>query len=418
VRRWLRLARAPANPLRFLTDLSRTEGDVARVRIGPVKVWLLTHPDDVERMLTDSSGRLSKGKSVEGAKRLLGEGLLTSAGEHHDRQRPLVGRAFQAETLAAMATPTIVRLTTAVADTWQPGQTIDAFEEMGRLALDVIATVALGDEDGRLRGVVGGAFDAFDGLALPFLTPLARVPLPSNRRFAEARRRVDAALADLIAERRRHPSEDLVSVLAGTGMSDQEVRDEVMNLFSGHKSVAVALTWALYLLAQHPDALDRTEPRLVLAEAMRMYPPVWVVPRKVGGEGWTTADGTTVPAGTMVVVSTWVTHRDPRFHPDPERFDPERFLPEASAGRHPFAYFPFGGGPRSCIGQPLAWLEGSTVLATLAARWRFRVDPRHTVRLAPKVTLRPKHGVHLIVERRERESSSDDEARDGERRTA
>lgn len=403
MRRWLRLARAPADPLRFLTDLSRAEGDVARIKVGPVEAWLLTHPDDVERVLTDGSGRLSKGRGVEGPKRLLGEGLLTSEGEHHDRQRPLVRQAFDPETLATVATPTIVQHAGAVADTWQPGRAIDVFVEMQRLALDVIADVALG-QDGRLRDAVGGAFDAFDDLILPFLAPLARLPLPSNRRFAEARQRVDAALADLIDERRRQPAEDLVSVLVQTGMPGSAVRDEIMNLFSGHKSVAVALTWALYLVAQHPGALAGTDPRLVLAEATRLYPPVWVLLRKVGDRGWATANGTEIRPGALVIVSSWVTHRDPRFHPDPDRFDPDRFLPESSATRHPYTYFPFGGGPRSCIGEPLAWLEGSTVLATLTERWQFRIDPRHEVELAPRVTLRPKSGVRLVVDRRSNSS--------------
>ena len=187
MRRWLRLVRAPANPLRFLTDLSRTEGDVARVvKVGPVEAWLLTHPDDVERVLTDRSGRLTKGKGVEAAKQLLGEGLLTSEGEYHDNQRPLVGRAFDPDKLASVATPTIVRHARALADTWPPGGTIDAFAEMQRLALDVIAQVALGQDEG-LRDAVGGAFDAFDQLTLPFFAPMARLPLRTNRRFAEAR---------------------------------------------------------------------------------------------------------------------------------------------------------------------------------------------------------------------------------------
>jgi cytochrome P450 len=164
--------------------------------------------------------------------------------------------------------------------------------------------------------------------------------------------------------------------------------------------VAVALTWALYLVAQHPAVSEGTDPRLLLAEAMRLYPPVWVLARKVGGEGWTTTDGTNIPARALVLVSAWVTHRDPRFHADPERFDPNRFLPESSAARHAFSYFPFGGGRRGCVGEPLAWLEGSTVLATLIGRWRFRVDPRYEVVLAPRVTLRPKDGVRLLVERR------------------
>jgi len=399
VRSWLRLVRAPANPLRFLTELSRAEGDVARIKVGPVEAWLLSHPDDVERVLTDGSGRLTKGRGVEGPKRLLGEGLLTSEGEHHERQRPLVAEAFDLGLLERVAMPRIVRHSRALSDTWSPGGTIEAFGEMQRLALDVIAQIALGEEGPR-RDAVGGAFDAFDKLALPFFAPLARLPLPSNRRFAEARERVDAMLAELIAERRRHPGEDLVSVLVGTGMSEVAVRDEVMNLFSGHKAVAVALTWALYLVAQHPAVLDRTEPRLVMAEAMRLYPPVWVLVRKVGSRGWTTVDGTAIRPGALVTLSPWVTHRDPRFHQDPDRFEPDRFLPEPSAARHPYAYFPFGGGPRGCIGEPLAWLEGSTVLATLTERWRLRRDPRHTVGLAPRVTLRPRDGVRLVVERR------------------
>jgi cytochrome P450 len=399
VRSWLRLVRAPADPLRFLTDLSRTDGDVARIKVGPVEAWLLTHPDDVERVLTDRSGRLTKGRGVEGPKRLLGDGLLTSEGEHHERQRPLVAEAFDPRLLERVAIPSIVRHSQALSDTWSSGGTIEAFAEMQRLALDIVAHIVLG-EDGPKRDTVANAFDAFDDLVLPFVTPLARLPLPSNRRFAEARRRVDTMLADLVAKRRRQPADDLVSVLVGTGMSDAAVRDEVMNLFSGHKAVAVALTWALYLVAQDPAVLDRTEPRLVLAEAMRLYPPVWVLVRKVGSGGWTTAGGTAIRPGALVIVSPWVTHRDPRFHPDPQRFDPDRFLPQPSGAGHPYAYVPFGGGPRGCVGEPLAWVEGSTVLATLTEQWRLRLDPRHEVRLAPRVTLRPRDGVRLVVERR------------------
>lgn len=403
MRSWLRLVRAPADPLRFLTDLSRTGGDVARIKVGPAEAWLLTHPDDIERVLTDRSGRLTKGRGVEGPKRLLGEGLLTSEGEHHRRQRPLVQEAFQQGLLERLAMPRIVQHTQALSDTWSPGGTIEAFAEMQRLALDVVAHVVLGDA-GPKRDTVGRAFDAFDDLVLPFVAPLARLPLPSNRRFTETRRRVDAMLAALIAERRLRPADDLVSVLVGTGMPDAAVRDEVMNLFSGHKAVAVALTWALCVVAQHPAVADRTEPRLVAAEAMRLYPPVWVLIRKVGREGWTTVGGTAVRRGALIIISPWVTHRDPRFHPDPERFDPDRFLPQASAARHPYAYLPFGGGPRGCVGEPLAWMEGSTVIATLTERWRLRLDPRHEVGLAPRVTLRPRSGVRLVVERRSNDS--------------
>lgn len=391
---WLRLARAPVDPLRFLTDLSRTEGDVARVRVGPLVAWLLSHPDDVERVLTDTSGRLSKGKGVEGPKRLLGEGLLTTEGELHDRRRPLVEQAFNPDALQARATAHVERHAAALADRWQPGQTIDAFDEMRRLALTVGVQVFLG-EAGPAAAAVGAAFDSFDRLTLPFVAPVGRLPLPSNRRFEVARREVDRVLADLTEARRRQPGDDLASVLVATGMPDGAVRDEVMNLFSGHKSVGVALTWVLYLLAQHPDALDRAEPRQVVAESMRLYPPIWVLARKVQGSPWTTVDGTAIEPGAMVIVSAWVTHRDPRFHDDPERFDPGR-----PAAAHPYAYFPFGGGPRGCVGEALAWLELTTVLATLGWRWRFRVAPGQEVELAPRVTLKPKRGVPLVVERR------------------
>jgi cytochrome P450 len=421
------LARAPSRPLQFLTDLSREYGDVAPIRFGPIEAVLLTHPEHVAQALEGSDGALSKGRAVEGPKRLLGDGLLTSEGAHHGRQRLAVEPAFAADTLARGAA-VITGHAERARERWAPGQTIDAFEELGRLAHATAVGVITGEDvdtpSGRRFGeTIADAFDAFDRLPLSFIPAAGRLPIPANDRFRAARRDLDEQLLSLLARRRFEPQSDLLSAILQAseehgGASDVAIRDEVVNLFSGHKSVAVALTWSLYLLARHPELQDRVSAevealgriptaedigrlagtRAHLAEAMRLFPPVWVLARKAS-----TAyeiGGRTFRKGAFVLVSAWVTHRDGRFFPDPRRCDPSRFHPGADPDRPRFAYFPFGGGPRSCVGEPLAWLEGTLVLAMLVQRWRFRTDLTQRVQLAPRVTLKPKDGVRLVVDPR------------------
>jgi cytochrome P450 len=271
----------------------------------------------------------------------------------------------------------------------------------------------------------------FGYLMLPFSELLEKLPLPPRRRFERARARLDAVIYRIIEEHRREGRDrgDLLSTLLHavdeegdrTGMTDEQLRDEVMTIFlAGHETTANALSWTWYLLSQHPEVEAKLHaelaevlagrpptaedfPRLrytemVVAESMRLYPPAWAVGRlaledhEVGGY--------LIPRGALVLVSQYVMHRDPRFFPDPERFDPERFTPEAKSARPQFSYFPFGGGPRRCIGEGFAWMEGVLILATLARRWRLRLVPGTDVRTEPRITLRPKGGIQMSVNRK------------------
>jgi cytochrome P450 len=254
-------------------------------------------------------------------------------------------------------------------------------------------------------------------------------PTPHNQRLRAARAQLDATVYRIIAERRQSGEDrgDLLSVLlrtrdqdVGGFMTDQQVRDEAMTLFlAGHETTANALTWTWYLLAQHPDvearlhaevdALGHGLPtaadlprlaytRMVLAESMRLYPPAWGMGRRALAD--VQIGGYTIPAGSLVLVSPYVTQRDARFFPDPGRFDPERWTTEAQAARPRFAYFPFGGGARQCIGEQFAWTEGILALATISRRWRLRLVPGHPVALHPLITLRPRHGMRMTVHER------------------
>ena len=265
---------------------------------------------------------------------------------------------------------------------------------------------------------------------LPFAERLDWLPLPHMLRFRRAKAQLDGIIYRLIQERRAGGDRgDLLSLLLlaqdaegdGTGMTDLQLRDEAMTLLlAGHETTANALTWTWYLVSQHPaverelhEELDRTlggrapsaddlpdlpYTRRVLSEAMRLYPPAWVVGRRAVID---CEVGThTVPSGALVFVSQWVTHRDPRFFVDPERFDPERWTQEAASARPKFSYYPFGAGPRVCIGEQFAWMEGVLVLATLARHWRLRLVPGHPVAPQAIVTLRPKFGMRMTVQRR------------------
>jgi len=321
-------------------------------------------------------------------------------------------------------------------DRWRAGTTIDAHQEMMALTLAIVGKTLFDADVEHEAAEIGAAlattFESFHfGFFLPFGELLERLPLPATLRFRKARARLDATIYRLIEERRRAGGDrgDLLSMLLlaqdtegdGGRMTDLQLRDEAMTIFlAGHETTANAMTWTWYLLSQHPDVEARVHAeidaalgsrlpgaddlpllpytRMVLAESMRLYPPAWIVGRRALGPF--EANGYTIPARSIVLLSQYTMHRDARWFPDPERFDPERFTPERQADRPKFAYFPFGGGPRVCIGEQFAWMEGLILLATIAQRWRLRLVPDHPIALQPIITLRPKHGIRMIVEAR------------------
>jgi cytochrome P450 len=309
----------------------------------------------------------------------------------------------------------------------------DLSVQMSRLTLAIVArTLFSANVDSEADGV-GAALNEvlkmFELILLPYSDWIEKLPLPPIRRFHRARALLDSIIYRLISERRsagNRDQGDLLSMLLaaqdedGGVMTDQQIRDEALTIFvAGHETTAVAITWAWYLLSQNPGAEARLYaeidqvldgrlptfedlPRLryttsVFAETLRLYPPAWGIGRR------TLADfdlaGFTIPSGSIVAVSPWVVHRDPRWFPEPLKFSPERWLTE-DAARPKFAYFPFGGGARVCIGERFAQAEGVLLLATLAQRWRFRLEPGHRVETRPLITLRARYGMRMIAESR------------------
>ncbi len=429
------------NPLRFLERMARDYGDVSVVRLGNRRVHLLNHPDLVKDLLVTEHRRFHKGRGLELAKHLLGEGLLTSEGDFHRRQRRLAQPAFHQQRLALYAAA-MVEHAERTSERWArlaartpTSPILDLHQEMMRLTLGIVGKTLFGTEVEDQAHEIGQAITTSMELfrsftTLPFASLLERLPLPSTWRFLKARARLDATIYRLIAARRTAAEDrgDLLSMLlfaqdeeGSGGMSDQQVRDEAMTIFlAGHETTANALTWTWYLLSQHPDVEGRVHAELdqvldgrpagaedlsrlgytwrVLAESMRLYPPAWVIGRRAIAD-YEVANYR-VPKGSIVLVSQWVMHRDPRFFPDPGRFDPDRWTDEARAARPRLAYFPFGAGPRICIGEQFAWMEGVLLLATLARRWRPRLAPGHRVGLQPSITLRPLGGMKMVLEPR------------------
>jgi cytochrome P450 len=313
---------------------------------------------------------------------------------------------------------------------WVEGQASDVEADMNALTHAVVVRAIFGvDVDdpaaGPLPGALREATEAYYRLPLPFSRAVARLPLPANRRYDWARARIDEIVREMIATRRSGSvGDDLLSrmVHGGDGsLSDLEVRDEAVTLFlPGRKPLATALTWTWYLLSQNPEAEGRLhaeldsalggrEPgpedlerlpftRMVFLEAMRLYPPAWIVLRKARTDH--RIRGYRVPGGASIVASHYVVQHDPRFHRDPERFDPDRWSPESSGPDPSEAWFAFGGGHRRCIGEWLARMEGAQVIAFIARRWRLRLEPGHPVEPWPKVTLIPRHGMRMIPEAR------------------
>jgi cytochrome P450 len=425
------------NRIRFLEDAARRYGDVVRFSVGPVSFALLNHPDYVRDVLVTRHRLFHKGLGLERARMLLGDGLLTSEDDRHLRQRRLMQPAFHRERVAAYA-DTMVRCAERRQRQWRDRETLDVAREMASLTL-AIAGQTLFDADVEqeapdIGDALNAALSSFTVAMLPFGDRLSRLPIPPARRFHAARARLDAIIYRLIAERRAAGAQgrDLLSLLVaardvdgdGTGMSDEQIRDEAVTLIlAGHETTANALAWTWHLLAGNPgaeqrlhDEVDRvcsgerlpvaqdlpqlTFTRAVLAEAMRLYPPAYLLGRRALVDYDVPGTDYRLPARTVVLVSPYLLHRDARFWESADSFCPERWLDKESATPHRYAYFPFGAGPRICIGEQFAWMEGTLVLAALARHWRFERQPGHAIELQPIVTLRPRHGLPMVAQRR------------------
>lgn len=419
--------------LGFLTQLFSRYGDAVSFRAGIRRFYLFYHPDTVREVLVTHDDCFIKGPALRQAKNMLGNGLLTSEGDFHKRQRRLSQPAFHTQRVGAYVSA-MTHFAAAMAARWQDGQAIDIHEQMMRLTLSVVAKTLFDADVESDVAEIGQAMDVsvrmFKRAMVPFGQLLNKLPLPSNFKFWKARRLLFGKIAEFIAQRRAGGVDrgDLLSMLLrasdtegdGSGMDDLQLRDECITLFTaGHETTANALSFTWYLLARHPDAeaamyaeirevlqgrlpTGDDVPRLVytravLAESMRLYPPAWAIGREVKTQ--CRIGSYVLKPGAVVLLSQWVTHRMERFWPDAGRFDPGRWIGKSDRPR--YAYFPFGGGARACIGESFAWMEAILLLATLAQRWRVEVVEEGPLKLLPAITLRPMDGIRGRVHARE-----------------
>ena len=431
------LPRFRRDPFALLLDATRESGDVVRLEF-PGQGWLLlSRPDHVEHVLKDNRANYVKG--YDKARVLLGNGLVMNEGGAWLRQRRLMQPAFHRRRLERFA-GTMVGEAEGTMEAWEghasAGRAVDVGREMTLLTQRVIVKTMFGSSVGTRGEKIAGAFDAaMRGIEFRSTLPLwtSRLPLPVNRRFGEALTTVEEEVSRVIGERRERADDggqdrdDLLGMLleardeeTGRGMEDRQVRDEVMGIYlAGHESTAVLLTWAWYLLSKHPEAARRVREevadvlgdrapgvgdlpnlvytRMVIDETLRLYPSAWVLVRKALKDD--EIGGCHVPAGSMLFVCPYVTHRREDLWENPEGFDPERFAPGRGDGRQRYAYYPFAGGPRQCIGQNFALMEATLIVASIARRYRLDLVPGQTVKPLPRGTLRPNSAVRMVPRR-------------------
>ncbi|HZI11286.1 MAG TPA: cytochrome P450 [Myxococcus sp.] len=432
------LPAARKDVLRFLREATRQYGDVVRYRLATMTSHLIVHPDGVRQVLADNAKNYTKDHfSYRLVSRVAGNGLLTSQGSFWLRQRRLAQPAFHRQRIAAMAEG-MTRTAAEVRERWEApasrGEPVVMVEEMMRLTLTIVGQALFGTSVGAQAEVIGSAFNVLSEQTVTRFRTFRLLPpvLPTryDRDFRQAKNLLRGAVMELIAERRRRSEDtgDLLSMFmlakdeeTGEVMNDEQLCDEVLTmLVAGHETTATALSWVWALLDGHPEAeaklhaeldtvlggrLPTVEDvprlaytRMVVEEAMRLYPPAYIWSRAVKEDD--VIGGFRIPAGTSVDISPYVTHRHPDFWERPDEFLPERFSPEASAQRPRYAYFPFSGGPRQCIGNSFAMMEAQLILATLAQRFRPRRLPGHELVPEPLITLRPKGGLPMRLERR------------------
>ncbi|HEX2500140.1 MAG TPA: cytochrome P450 [Methylomirabilota bacterium] len=415
--------------LGFLAASAATYGDVVRLELG-APTYLVSHPDDLRYILLSNSDNYAKTHRIVGrrGRRFFGDGIVTVGGLAHQRQRRLLQPAFHKDAIEPFAALMVREAETRLAR-WRDGAEVDLNADILDLTQRIMMRVLLSRESEAEVARFARAINQRRRhqeylLGRVFPIPDA-VPTRSNRAYRRASREIDAIIAGAVRRRRDAGPEpgDMLSMLVharyddGSGMSDRQIRDEARTLaIGGYETLAEALCWTWYALAMSPAAeatmaveaaaLPADRPpgvadlprlgycRMALAEGMRLYPPTWIFVR-VAQSSDVLPSGVRVPAGAKVYVSQWVIHRNPRYYPDPQRFDPERFRPDARSARPRFVYIPFGGGRRLCIGEEFAWLEGVLLLACVARRFRLDLMPGQVIEPDPNVTLRPKRGIRM-----------------------
>jgi cytochrome P450 len=422
------------DPLAFLTGIAERHGDIANFRLGGIEVFFVRHPDYIREVLITQRTSFTMSPLRAKLNAVVGEGLFTSRGELHARQRRLIQPVFRKSRIEAYADQ-MAELSQRMRGEWQPGAEIDITEEMMKLTM-LIAARALFDHDiendaEAVSRNVGTVLEFFTRLSSPLLKLSLQLPLPSSLRFKRAVRDLDRVIYRMI-ERRRNlqgAGKDLLSLLmqakddeTNVQMTEKQLRDEILTLLiAGHETTANLLAWTLWLVAQRPEADARLHAeaksllagragfaaadcdrmgyaRMVILEGLRLYPPGWFIGRSAQAD--LQLGGYTVPKGTVVMMSQYVMHRDARFFDEPERFKPERWEGDFQERLPRGAYFPFSAGDRHCIGEGFAWQEALLILATLVERWKFELVPGQDIRPRPSVTLRPDGPIKMVLHAR------------------
>jgi cytochrome P450 len=424
----------PIDPIVFFERLKRDFGSIASYRVGRQKVVFLADAELIREVLVVQNDNFVKGEPVRRTKMLIGNGMITAENADWRSQRQAAQPAFHRQRIKRYADE-MVELALVTREQIVPGGPFDLALVLQQLALKVVAKTLFNsdlEEEARIVAhEINNIMDVYNFMmVLPAPQLLLHFPFPQVLAFHKARRRVDEIVNRMIEEHVHSPKRDCGDLLSMmiAAMPDvesdagrQQLRDQVVTIFlAGYETTANALAWTFRLLGEHADVeqklLDEVDAvlgartatmddvtrlkytEMVLAESMRLYPPAWAQVRQALqdfklGEYF-------LPAGTTVLMSQWIMHRDEAFYPGALRFDPERFSPEAKAGRPKFAYFPFGGGARQCIGEAFAWMEGALLLTTLLQKWRFRLLPGQKFEPQSLITLRPKNGVRVIAEAR------------------
>lgn len=423
-----------ADRLKFLTETARI-APLVKFRLGPRRVYLVSHPDPIRDMLVTQHRHMARDPLVRKIlAKTLGNGLLTSDGDHWKRQRRMIAPALHLQRIGAYA-DIMVAHALAMSERWSDAQVADIEKEMGRLTLSIVSAALFKIDSTRHLDTVAEIVAQLQELATRQFDRLVQVPdwLPTreNRRQRELSDQIDRIILGEIRTRRANGADgsDLLTMMVhmedaetGEQMTDEEIRGEVMTLYlAGYETTALTVTYCWYSLARQPEMaarfhaeLDRVlggrppgladlerlpYTRMIFKEALRLYPPVYFTVRAVAQQ--TEIGGHPIPTGSVLMTSPFAMHRHPDLWEEPERFEPERFANDAERGWHKFKYFPFGGGPRICIGNQFALVEGPLIMATLGQRYRFELlHPGQGLELEPQITLGPKGGMPLRLRQR------------------